>query len=109
MATDEYLEGITARLKKDEDEPQQEFAVAIYRGCVLPEDYKPARIISWSLWCSENPDDYSIEQLALIRLRLIEGRSWVCFAKQLETIAAPDFYTGTTLNTTPTRIKGRIK
>lgn len=108
MATDEERTEIHGSVS-GETIPPANFAVAIYRGCVLPEDYKPARIISWELWCSENPDDYSIEQLTLIRLRLMAGRSWVCFAKQLETIAAPDYYLGSSLNTTPTRIKGRIK
>lgn len=72
--------------------PPSNFAVAIYRGCVLPEDYKPIRTISWALWVTENPDDYSPDQLALIRERLMAGKSWVCFLKRLETISAPDFY-----------------
>ncbi len=69
-----------------------DFALNIYRGCVLPEDYKPARTTSWSVWAAENPDDYSEPQLALIRERMLAGRSWVCFAARLETISAPDHY-----------------
>lgn len=107
MATDEETE--IHGTVSGETIPPANFAVAIYRGCVLPEDYSPARVISWNLWRSENPDDYSEPQLALIRERLLAGKSWVCFAKQLETISAPDYYLGSSLNTTPTRIKGRIK
>lgn len=68
------------------------FAVNIYRGCVLPEDYKPVRITTWLAWAETNPDDYSAEQLEQIRLRLLRGKSWVAFVATLETIAAPEHY-----------------
>lgn len=69
-----------------------DFALAVYKGCVLPEDYRPQRTTTWNKWCEENPDEYNPDQLALIRERMLAGRSWVCFAKRLETISAPDHY-----------------
>ena len=69
-----------------------DFAVAVYRGCVLPEDYRPARTTTWTAWTADNPDDYTAAQLDLIRRKLLAGKSWVCFMSSLETICAPDFY-----------------
>lgn len=69
-----------------------DFAVSVYKGCVLPEDYRPVRTIAWSKWVEANPDEYSAEQLELIKSRLQGGKSWVCFMKVLETISAPDYY-----------------
>ncbi len=73
-------------------DPPEDFSLNVYKGCVLPEDYRPARSTTWNKWCESNPDDYSEPQLALIREKLLSGRSWVCFVKRLETISAPDHY-----------------
>lgn len=75
-----------------EVESSPDFALNVYKGCVLPEDYRPIRITTWNSFAAENQDDYSPEQLELIRSRLLEGKSWVCFAARLETISAPDHY-----------------
>jgi len=69
-----------------------DFALNIYRGCVLPEDYRPIRATSWTQWLADNPEDYTPEQLGLIKLKLLSGKSWVCFCGSLETISAADYY-----------------
>lgn len=71
---------------------QPDFQLAIYSGCVLPEDQKPARITSWAAWSKVNLEDYGVAQLDQIRIRLLAGKPWVCFGERLETIVSPDFY-----------------
>lgn len=70
----------------------QDFAVNVYKGCVLPEDYRAKTVTTWLQWVGLNPDDYSESQLELIRVRLLAGKSWVCFVKNLQTISALDHY-----------------
>lgn len=101
---EEQIKPVIAETPRDESD----FAVTVYRGCVLPEDYKPVRTTSWSVWCQENPDDYSPDQLSTIRDRLLTGKSWVAFVTRLETICAPDYYRPQPPYNNPVRGKERL-
>lgn len=85
-----------------------DFTLNVYKGCVRPEDYKPARTTTWTVWAAENPDNYSAEQLQLIRGKLLAGRSWVCFCQRLETISAPDHYIAQQPYNNPVRVKEKL-
>ncbi len=90
------------------NEAIQDFAVNVYKGCVLPEDYRPVRVTTWLHWVEYNPDEYSAEQLSLIKSRLMAGKSWVCFMKSLETISAPEFYKNQDPYRNPIKPKERL-
>lgn len=85
-----------------------DFAVNVYRGCVLPEDHRPQRTTTWALWSLANPENYTEEQLEKVRARLLAGKSWVCFVGALETISAPDHYIRLEPYNNPVRSKERV-
>lgn len=70
----------------------QDFVLKVYRGCVLPEDYKPVRVTTWRTYAAEHAGEYTDYQFELVRRRLLSGKSWVTFAKSLETISAAEYY-----------------
>lgn len=69
-----------------------DFVLDVYRGCCLPEDYTPARRISWVEFRKENVEMYTAAQFDQIAMRLMGGKSWVLFDSKLETICAPEHY-----------------
>lgn len=92
----------------EQEDQSEDFTVHIYRGCILPENHRPIRTITWSQWTAENPDDYSSKQLGIIATRLLSGKSWVCFTKRLETICAPDYYQRVQFTSNPVKPKERL-
>lgn len=76
----------------EQAEQTPDFALNIYKGCVLPEDYRPIRTTTWNKYIAEHQGEYTEYQFELIRRRLIDGKSWVTFAKVLETLSAPEHY-----------------
>ncbi len=84
-----------------------DFVLNIYRGCVLPEDYKPVQTTTWFKWLVQNSEDYSPDQFDRVKQKLLAGKSWVTFSSRLETICAPDHYKPQPPYNNPVRPKDR--